>query len=652
MKVLTKSRFKLGLECPNKLFYTKKNDYTNLKKEDTFLQALAQGGFQVEELARLHYPDGVLIEGNDWDYELLWNQTQKLLLREHVVIFEAAFLVDDLFVRTDILVKNGNNIKLIEVKSKSYDPNNPYFFVGIKGGLNAKWKPYCFDLAFQNYVVTKCFTQWKVQNYFMLSDKTKTAKIDGLNQLFRVTSGANNRTGIIKLVSSLAEIGESVLSEVCVDDIIVNIQSGRFKYYDNLGFKEAINDFSEWYMDDTYPNWPVSFGACKKCEFRTTKEDEGIKLSGFKECFQKQKGFSEEDFKRPSILEIWNFKKGKLFEDGNYFMSDLTEDDLEIKYDPNKLTQSERQWIQVEKEVQGDLTPYLNKEELGNEIASWVFPLHFIDFETSTVALPFTKGMAPYEQVAFQYSHHILHENGQIEHQDEYLNCEAGVFPNFEFIRALKQSLTMDNGTIFRYSHHENTILNAIYLQLSVSDEDDKEELKNFIKSISHSKIDSVEKWKGARDMVDLCQLVIDYYYNPLTKGSNSIKAVLPAVLKSSNYLKEKYSLPIEKINLTSNNFKGEHIWLEIQNSEVINPYKMLPPLFDDWTDEELDEIISDMDSLADGGSALTAYAKLQYTNMSVEEREVLKKGLLKYCELDTLAMVMIYEHFVHDLIM
>jgi hypothetical protein len=43
---------------------------------------------------------------------------------------------------------------------------------------------------------------------------------------------------------------------------------------------------------------------------------------------------------------------------------------------------------------------------------------------------------------------------------------------------------------------------------------------------------------------------------------------------------------------------------------------------------------------------ALTAYAKLQYVDMSEREREELTIGLKKYCELDTLAMVMIYEHF------
>ncbi len=45
MRYLTKSRFKLGLECPIKLYYTnKENVYANTKKDDPFLKALASGG--------------------------------------------------------------------------------------------------------------------------------------------------------------------------------------------------------------------------------------------------------------------------------------------------------------------------------------------------------------------------------------------------------------------------------------------------------------------------------------------------------------------------------------------------------------------------------------------------------------------------------
>ncbi len=56
MRYLTKSRFKLAVECPTKLFYTGKGHYRNLLSEDSFMQALAEGGFQVGKMATMRYP--------------------------------------------------------------------------------------------------------------------------------------------------------------------------------------------------------------------------------------------------------------------------------------------------------------------------------------------------------------------------------------------------------------------------------------------------------------------------------------------------------------------------------------------------------------------------------------------------------------------
>lgn len=254
--------------------------------------------------------------------------------------------------------------------------------------------------------------------------------------------------------------------------------------------------------------------------------------------------------------------------------------------------------------------------------------------------------MKPYEQVAFQFSHHIYHEDGKIEHANEYINNKAGFFPNFEFVRALKKALQNDEGTIFKYSYHENTILNAIYVQLLASNEVDKEELIDFIQLISHSKNESVTKWKGDRDMVDLWLVEKNFYYNPLTKGSNSIKEVLPASLSSSKFLQEKYSKPINQIRLSSKNFSEDHIWLSIDKGIITSPYKMLPSVFEGWSEDELENTLSEIEDIDNGGAALTAYGKLHYTDMNPSEIDELTSALLKYCELDTLAMVMIYEHF------
>ena len=75
----------------------------------------------------------------------------------------------------------------------------------------------------------------------------------------------------------------------------------------------------------------------------------------------------------------------------------------------------------------------------------------------------------------------------------------------------------------------------------------------------------------------------------------------------------------------------------------LTDPYKLLPKLFRDVSDKNF-EIISGETELANGGAAMTAYARMQFSEMSEYEIKELRAALLKYCELDTLAMVMIYE--------
>ena len=641
MKVLSKSRFKLGLECPNKLYYTgKPTVFPNKKSSDTFLLALANGGFQVEELARMHYPGGIFIDAEPYEYQKASDLTRDALQQENVIIYEAAFLVDGYYVRTDVLVKQKNKIHLIEVKAKSIDPTKEYIFKGKRGGLDAGYKPYLYDLAFQKKVAQLAFPEYDYKASFMMADKTKTASIDGMNQLFRVPMGGDPRQGIEKRVNSLAEIGNSVLTEIDVDDIVDEIIDGIHPYSTELNFKESMVKFRDAYANNQYLNFNPSFSVCKKCEFRATEEEKSKGLiSGFEQCFIKKYQWTDKEFKQPSSMEIWNYRGTRSFPDGRILMKDLRDGDID---GDNKV----RQQLQVDKAVKNDMTIYVNKEGLKAEMNRWVSPIHAIDFETSTVALPFTAGRRPYEQVAFQFSHHIIHNNGRVEHADEYISNTPGEFPNFHFVRALKAALEHDNGTIFRFATHENTILNAIIEQLKVSAEPDKDDLIDFMKTITVSTADNVDQWVGDRKMVDLKDVVFKYYYNPYTKGSNSIKAVLPAVLNSSAFLQAKYGQSIGQVGVSSSNFSPEHIWLKKDNEQVVNPYKMLPPLFEGWTETELEGNVSEIDGIADGGMALTAYAKLQYQDMTDKERGEITGGLLKYTELDTLAMVMIYEHF------
>jgi hypothetical protein len=640
MRYLTKSRFKLGMDCPTKLFYTKKKEYLDSQMDDSFLKALAEGGFQVGELAKCYHPGGHDIA--TLDYDEAEKQTNELLKNDRVIIYEPAIRFENLFIRIDVLVKNGTHLDLIEVKAKSYDDEIENPFLNKNGTIQSGWLPYLHDIAFQKYVLSKAFPKMKIDSYLMMADKNSKCPVEGLNQKFRIVRDETNRTGIKVSASLTAEdLKEQVLIKVLVNDMIDLI-------FKDGSFNEQISSLASAYENDKKIVAPIG-GHCKACEFQCSKEDQskGYK-SGFQECWKQDLGWADSDFDDPNVLEVWSYsRKDQMIAEGRIKIADLSVDDFSPETDGKPgISAKERKWLQVEKVQKNDSSPFIDVEGLKAEMDKWKFPLHFIDFETTMVAIPFNKGRSPYEAIAFQFSHHVVNEDGRVEHVGEYLNTNVGEFPNYDFVRELKRQLEGDDGTIFRYSPHENTFLNHVYRQLKEDATDiiDRDELCDFIKSITTSSSSSAENWEGERNMVDLWYMVKRYYYDPYTRGSNSIKQVLPAVLNSSDFLKEKYLKPIygAKDGIKSLNFKDWQ-WLETKNGEVVDPYKKLPKLFKDVSDKNFD-ILSDDDELANGGAALTAYGRMQFSEMSAVERKELSNGLLRYCELDTLAMVMIYE--------
>ena len=173
----------------------------------------------------------------------------------------------------------------------------------------------------------------------------------------------------------------------------------------------------------------------------------------------------------------------------------------------------------------------------------------------------------------------------------------------------------------------------------------DKEELMAFIREITTPGDDTPgESWVPTNNMQDLWDFVLKYFYSLHAKGSNSIKDILPAIIKSSDYLREKYSQPIYATStIPSLNLTTPHIWIDDTKGQ--NPYKTLPPIFDEKALEEI-EAEGNLSNLDNGGAAMIAYAYLQFADMTDAERELYRQALLRYCELDTMAMVMNWEYW------
>jgi hypothetical protein len=645
-RYLTKSRFKLATECPTKLFYTgKKSQYADQSLDDPFLRELAKGGFQVGELAKLYFPGGHNID--ELDYETALAKTNELLEQENVTIFEAAILFENLFIRVDVLKKTGNLIEIFEVKAKSYRTSEALgpFLNAAGDRLNANGKSYVLDVAFQAHVVRRAFPDATVTSYLMMADKDARCSTDGLNQKFRIEKDSSGRTrAVVSGEITEQDLNPQIITPLAVDSLC---ELAYEEFGGHAEFEKTVQSWASSYERDE-KIVPEPSKACGTCQFRASADDTATNLSsGLEECWKESLSIKDEKLPDDTILPIWDFrKKDQLIRDGRVFMKELTEDDIPVTEDglPG-ISRTQRQWMQIRKQVDGDDTFFFDSDGLNAAMSSWTFPLHFIDFETTAVAVPFNKGHRPYEHLAFQFSHHVVHEDGRVEHKSEFLKAVPGEFPNYDFLRALRKSLEGTEGTIFRYATHENSYLNHLYKQL-MDDEnppEDREALCVFIKNISTSSKDSTEPWNGPRAMVDMLELVKRFFYDPRTNGSNSIKKILPAIMSRSEYLRDRYSKPIYgSTDLPSHNFQG-FTWFVEKDGRVVDPYKLLPKLFQDVDADQLD-LLSDGDELADGGAALTAYARLQFEEMSDYERKEIEEALLKYCELDTFAMVMIYE--------
>jgi hypothetical protein len=658
-RLLTKSRFKLALECITKLFYTgKKEEYADQNLDDDFLMALAKGGYQVGELAKYQFcedPNKELISIDTLDYDEAIRLTQEALQQPgSVVISEAAFQYRNLFVRVDLLVREDNVMNLYEVKAKSIDSEDS--FLNSKGSsVVSSWVEYLYDIAFQRFVVRNAIagSPISLRTHLLLVNKDATADIDGMHQYFKVYTGNNRIKVVTKEGLVRSDLGRDLLIPVSTDEVCDKIENEfpvPTDYSDKMSFEDFVWTAAFAYENDRRHFMHVG-SKCKSCSFYTAASDpEGLK-SGITECWKSATGSSE--IKWPLVTELWNGLSGprsyadELTRVSKHFLHSIDESDIapsgRNKVTAAGLTPHQRRMEQINRTVLKTSESYFDADGLRDEMESWTFPLHFIDFETSAVAIPFFKGLRPYEGVAFQFSHHTIDANWHVRHETQFLSFEPNQFPNFEFVRNLKEALTKDNGTIFRYHNHENSYLNMIYRQLQRREDapHDKEELKDFILEITH---DTASEHEGPRDMVDLYKLVLQYYYSPLAKGSNSLKQILPAIIAESDFLKTKYGQPglygIDK-QVHSLNF-DDHVWIQPEFGN--NPYKTLPRVFEQYDPETLDALVKDMDGLADGGAAMTAYNYLQFSDIPLDQRKSINDALLRYCELDTLAMVMLLE--------
>jgi len=581
---LSKSDFKAARDCATKLYY-KKLRYPNTLDDDPYMQMLADGGFMIGKFAQLLHPDGITVGTLELTQAIA--ETTGLMRQESATLFEPAFESGGYLARVDVLIKQGNRLQLIEVKSKSFDPAKG--FISGRDEVRAEWREYIEDVAFQRMVLERAYPDMKVECFLLVPDKTALCEIDLLPTLFSLRR--NGRQVEVDFSGDVAALRSTELLRLCPVDTEVALVASEVE--------EVAARLLAFVIEGPRKAPPQLGYICRECEYRIKGD---AKHSGFRECWNALAGVT------PSLLDFYQLGRIKradglladdLIREGRVSLFDIPDTALTTSY-------AERQRIQLSHTRSG--TEW-RSPELCPTLERLNYPLHFVDFETSRIVLPYHRGMRPYEQVAFQWSCHTLDAPGAELRHSEWINLENG-FPNVRFADALR-AVIGDRGTILAWSHHESTTL------------------KDIARQITDYRLPAVEQraWlQGVVDsgrIFDLCAHALGHYFHPSMKGSVSIKAVLPAVWQTNAALREH---------------PWFHAYSRTEHGTLLDPYATLPRL----------NIYEHSEVVTEGTGAMRAYQEMLYgegrRNPAI--KDVWRDLLLQYCKLDTLAMVMIWKHW------
>ena len=628
-RTLSKSDFKLATDCRTKLYY-KKLGYANTKSDNGYLVFLAEGGYLIGAVSKLCYPGGIDIDAQVRKPDASFHDitqaalalTQELMQRDHVTLYEPAFQVGRRLIRVDVLVKSGNKIELIEVKSKSQNSQNMQW--------ESEWEPYLDDLAFQLVVVRKAYPSFQVTPWLLSPDKSHVATIDNLTSYFRLHD--RGYTGDFRNIE-IEFVGDDALATEIRESGLLHRWDVRELIENRLSAVENESAYLErWLENDPLPHPKTLISKdCFKCEYDSFSEN-GV--NGFHECWG---NLANPDRHIRHLHHIGslgghqNPRANRWIAEGRVSHDDFEVTDL-FNANGELGTYGTRMAVQIEHTRLG--SEWLDLQRLRDEIRSWEYPLHFIDFEATNSPVPYHRGMRPYQTVVFQWSCHTIESPGGEPVHREYLNTTT-VYPAIEFLQSLREAVG-NRGTAITWSHYERTQLNNLQTWIRANPGAVPAGLTDWLASLLAS-------WQAGYAtntlrLVDQHALVGPCWFHPRMKGRTSLKVALPSALAVAVPGRiDRWLAEVDLLDPQTGNRPDD-------------PYALLPSL-DVEGIGDLDSQDESFGGVTDGVEAMRAYQDMVYgKHMNDPTRhQQISDALRRYCRLDTLAQLIIWEHWCHQ---
>ena len=211
------------------------------------------------------------------------------------------------------------------------------------------------------------------------------------------------------------------------------------------------------------------------------------------------------------------------------------------------LTNRQRQKINCWNEQIDDI----DHQQIEKFVKGLTYPLYHLDFETFQQAIPKWKGINPYRQIPFQYSLHIEHENGELEHK-EFL-AKEGEDPRENLAKRLIQHIPKDVMVLTYNMSFEKRVLKELA--------QDFDTLSNHLMAIHNNIVDLMMPFQKG------------YYMTPSMKGSFSIKYILPALVPN---MRNAY----DNLELIQNGGDAMNAFAELSELEESKKNQMRKALF------------------------------------------------------------------------
>lgn len=563
-----------------------------------------KAGIRVGEYSKLwaiqKFPDHDVAEVRGFTNVDNVKKTKELLKEENIIIFEATFEYNSFNIRTDILVKTGDEVKIIEVKAtsspKEVHAYDVFFQKEIIERGNPEYKGWDYSLLIldKTYIHSVKFSEKEVASrVFVNIDYTTNGTISKRNvegieykwNHYNNIHWFNNLDLDREYPSFIEEGGRTTtftfpLSQFLESSLAIDLREtfdddlNRIKEIQSMDKPPVLEfeDRNNKFMKSDYMTWALQQSGAYDVEGMSVFDLRGFRFS-----------------KKTSLM-----REGKLDID-NAYVSDISPKPFDSdSYDTHNTDSLINKFLNLDKDSKSipkysaiiqkhfyNRNDILEHKGFKEELSIYSgYPIYMYDFETANLAIPEADGTTPYEQVVYQFSIHVIldpedfdfetgknivHYEWLAEDRDRF-NLDAWK----EFIIPFKKhgegiyvawNMSFEKGCLSRAQLHE----------LDVEDQD-------LIKHIHDTTVDLMVPFKRK------------LYYHKDLHGSYSIK------------------------------YAGPHFANEIQYSDLDNVHRgdQSAAVAKKWLRENTDE------------------SNRLWNNM--------RHDMLKYCEYDTLLMVAILQ--------